>query len=41
MLCEHIKGPDYPTGAEIVTPREDLVRCYETGHRQRPPARAL
>ncbi len=31
MLCEHIKGPDYPTGAEIVTPREDLVRCYEQG----------
>jgi topoisomerase-4 subunit A len=30
-LCEHIQGPDYPTGAEIVTPREDLLRVYATG----------
>lgn len=30
-LCEHIKGPDYPTEAEIITPREELVRMYETG----------
>ena len=30
-LCEHIHGPDYPTGGEIVTPREDLVRAYQTG----------
>ena len=30
-LCEHIQGPDYPTGGEIVTPREDLVRAYQTG----------
>jgi topoisomerase-4 subunit A len=31
-LCEHIKGPDYPTEAEIITPREDLLTMYETGH---------
>jgi topoisomerase-4 subunit A len=31
-LCEHIQGPDYPTGAEIITPREDLLKIYETGH---------
>ncbi|WP_455203535.1 DNA topoisomerase IV subunit A [Kaarinaea lacus] len=31
-LCEHIKGPDYPTGAEIITPKEDLLRLYETGN---------
>ncbi|MFT5138747.1 MAG: topoisomerase-4 subunit A [Lysobacterales bacterium] len=31
-LCEHVKGPDYPTNAEIITPREDLMRMYETGH---------
>jgi len=31
-LCEHIKGPDYPTDAEIITPREDLLKMYETGH---------
>jgi len=30
-LCEHILGPDLPTEAEIVTPREELRRIYETG----------
>ncbi|WP_275097245.1 DNA topoisomerase IV subunit A [Sedimenticola hydrogenitrophicus] len=30
-LCEHIKGPDYPTEAEIITPREELLKIYETG----------
>lgn len=30
-LCEHILGPDMPTEAEIVTPREELVKLYETG----------
>ena len=31
QLCEHIQGPDYPTEAEIVTPREDLLKLYATG----------
>ena len=31
-LCEHVRGPDYPTEAEIITPVADLVRMYETGH---------
>lgn len=31
QLCEHVQGPDYPTEAEIVTPRADLVKLYETG----------
>jgi len=31
-LCEHIKGPDYPTEAEIISPREDLLKMYETGN---------
>ncbi|MFN8901806.1 MAG: DNA topoisomerase IV subunit A [Lysobacteraceae bacterium] len=31
-LCEHIRGPDYPTGAEIITPAADLLSMYETGH---------
>ncbi|MCB1736680.1 MAG: DNA topoisomerase IV subunit A, partial [Gammaproteobacteria bacterium] len=31
-LCEHIKGPDYPTDAEIVTPREDILKMYATGN---------
>jgi len=31
QLCAHVQGPDYPTEAEIVTPRADLVKLYETG----------
>jgi len=31
-LCEHIKGPDYPTGAEIISSKDDLLKIYETGH---------
>jgi len=30
-LCEHVRGPDYPTGAEIITAPEDLRAIYETG----------
>jgi topoisomerase-4 subunit A len=30
-LCEHILGPDMPTEAEIITPREDIIQMYETG----------
>lgn len=30
-LCEHVLGPDMPTEAEIVTPREELIKLYETG----------
>ncbi|MDO5505120.1 MAG: DNA topoisomerase IV subunit A [Pseudoxanthomonas suwonensis] len=30
-LCEHIRGPDYPTRAEIITPAADLRAIYETG----------
>jgi topoisomerase-4 subunit A len=31
-LCEHIRGPDYPTTAEIITPAADLLAMYETGN---------
>jgi topoisomerase-4 subunit A len=31
-LCEHVQGPDFPTDAEIITPRADLLRMYETGN---------
>ena len=31
-LCEHVRGPDYPTQAEIITPEADLLTMYETGH---------
>jgi topoisomerase-4 subunit A len=30
-LCEHIQGPDFPTDAEIITPRDDIRALYETG----------
>ena len=30
-LCERIQGPDYPTDAEIITPREDIKKIYQTG----------
>ncbi|WP_372964364.1 DNA topoisomerase IV subunit A [Marinobacter sp.] len=31
QLCEHVKGPDFPTRAEIITPRKDLLQMYRTG----------
>jgi topoisomerase IV subunit A len=31
-LMAYIKGPDLPTGGEIVSPRADLVAIYETGN---------
>ncbi|HDS1736214.1 MULTISPECIES: DNA topoisomerase IV subunit A [Pseudomonas] len=31
QLCEHIQGPDYPTEAEIITPRADILKMYESG----------
>ena len=30
-LCEYILGPDMPTEAEIISPRSDLQKMYETG----------
>ncbi|GGI91299.1 DNA topoisomerase IV subunit A [Halopseudomonas pertucinogena] len=30
-LMEHIQGPDFPTEAEIITPRRDLLNMYATG----------
>ncbi len=30
-ICEHIQGPDYPTDAEIITPREDIKKIYQSG----------
>ncbi|MGC9457499.1 MAG: DNA topoisomerase IV subunit A [Halothiobacillaceae bacterium] len=31
QLCEHIKGPDFPTEGEIITPPRELLAMYETG----------
>lgn len=30
-LCEHVQGPDYPTRAEIITPKAELQALYENG----------
>ena len=30
-LMEHLRGPDFPTEAEIITPASDLQKLYETG----------
>jgi topoisomerase-4 subunit A len=31
QLCEYLPAPDYPTAAEIITPRVELVKMYERG----------
>ncbi len=31
-LMQYVKGPDYPTEAEVISPSEDLSRIYETGN---------
>ena len=30
-LCAHLHGPDYPSEAEIITPREELLALYRSG----------
>ena len=30
-LCEFVQAPDFPTEAEIITPRDEILRMYETG----------
>jgi topoisomerase-4 subunit A len=30
-LCQHLPAPDFPTEAEIITPRAELTRVYATG----------
>ncbi len=31
-LCKHVQGPDFPTGAEIISSRNDIRQIYETGN---------
>lgn len=31
-ICKYIKGPDFPTDAEIITPPSDIMESYRTGH---------
>ncbi|MGD8701176.1 MAG: DNA topoisomerase IV subunit A [Desulfosarcina sp.] len=30
-LCAHIQGPDFPTGAEIITPKSEIEAIYRSG----------
>lgn len=30
-LCSHLPGPDFPTAGEIITPRDELLKIYESG----------
>ncbi len=30
-ICKHIKGPDYPTSAEIITPKKEIHAMYHDG----------
>ncbi|HJS22083.1 MAG TPA: DNA topoisomerase IV subunit A [Steroidobacteraceae bacterium] len=31
-LCQHIRGPDFPTGAEIISSRNEIIQFYNTGN---------
>jgi topoisomerase-4 subunit A len=31
QLLKHIKGPDFPTGGELTSPRSDLLAIYKSG----------
>lgn len=31
-ILNHVKGPDFPTKAEIITPKKAIHELYETGH---------
>ncbi|MEC9374845.1 MAG: DNA topoisomerase IV subunit A [Pseudomonadota bacterium] len=30
-LMKHIKGPDFPTGGEIISPKSEIAQIYKTG----------
>lgn len=31
-LCMHVRGPDFPTEAEIITPKHELLALYNSGN---------
>lgn len=31
-LCKFVRGPDFPTAAEIITPRPEILSMYESGN---------
>jgi topoisomerase-4 subunit A len=32
QLAKHIKGPDFPTGGELISPRSEILEIYKTGN---------
>jgi len=32
QLCKYVKGPDFTTEAEIITPRDEILQMYKTGN---------
>ena len=30
-MLAHVKGPDFPTDAEIITPRDEILKMYQSG----------
>ena len=32
QVMKHIKGPDFPTGGELVSPKDDIKQIYKTGN---------
>ena len=30
-ICKHIKGPDFPTEAHLITPKKEILEIYENG----------
>ncbi len=32
QLMKHIKGPDFPTGGELISTKQELADAYDTGH---------
>lgn len=31
-ICEYILGPDFPTTADLITPKQELLELYKTGY---------
>jgi topoisomerase-4 subunit A len=31
-ICQIVKGPDYPTEAEIISPQDEILKIYRTGN---------
>ncbi len=39
QLCRYVKGPDFPTGGQMLNSADELKQIYKTGSGRHPPAR--